>query len=186
MTGVQVFKTLLSVIIIGLLAFCVYWVIANKNTVEAVFNGANIYTQADIDEAFNKGVESGDKTNAEHEELIQGLREELTQKDKTISDLQAEIEALTAFKGNGVFTGDGFTLRVSDDEVAGLTYNNYDYTITRMQIPGFDTATFVATSTYDLSTITNFAYDKSTDTWTFLEKAEDGSTRGSHTLTRFS
>lgn len=48
---------ILTIILIAVLGFATYWVAVNYETVKATFNGTKLYTQKEVTDAYNKGVE---------------------------------------------------------------------------------------------------------------------------------
>ena len=71
-------------ILIMALAFCVGWAIKNKDKIVEIANGANLYTEKDMEKAYNKGKE----------ENLNALKEY----EKQVLDLKNKIETLTIEK----------------------------------------------------------------------------------------
>ena len=95
---------ILTIILIAVLGFATYWVAVNYETVKATFNGTKLYTQKEVTDAYNKGVE--DKTSYEKQitnwmtsyETVAtekvALTERITNNEKQIEQLTAENEKL--------------------------------------------------------------------------------------------
>lgn len=87
-------------ILIMALAFCVGWAIKNKDKIVEIANGANLYTEKDMEKAYNKGKEENLNALKEYEKQVLDLKnkiETLTiEKNKLAEDKNKEIEELNS------------------------------------------------------------------------------------------
>lgn len=89
---------LITVLLIGVLAFCVGWTIKNKDKIIEIANGANLYTEKDVEDAYNKGKADSAETLKEYEKQfldykkqLENLTTENNDKDNQIENLKANL-----------------------------------------------------------------------------------------------
>lgn len=89
--GNKILVTMVAVVLVGLLAFCAWWVTQNGDKVQAGLDGTKIYTQQEYEEAYNKGVEDGALIKTEQERLIANLKKQVDNLNTSANALRADI-----------------------------------------------------------------------------------------------
>lgn len=91
----KILTIIFSVIIIGVFAFLLTWGIINWSKVKEGMAGNGLYTQDDINNAFQDGYDTAIQDKDEYESLISGYRDTITTLTDNISQLNSEISTLT-------------------------------------------------------------------------------------------
>lgn len=105
-------KKIILSIIISLLSvsiiFCIVWICKNFNSVKQAFNGTQLYTQTDLDNAYSDGKKDGlDEKNNYYDE-IDGYKEQVVYLQGVIADYEDDIKEYES------------KLRTKDDTIADL------------------------------------------------------------------
>ena len=91
----KVLTLIFSLIFVGAFAFCLTWGIINFNKVKDGMSGIGVYTQEDINNAYNDGYDTALKDKNEYTELIAGYRDTITTLNDNISQLNSQVNNLT-------------------------------------------------------------------------------------------
>lgn len=91
----KVLTLIFSIIFVGAFAFCLTWGIINFNKVKDGMSGTGVYTQEDINNAYNDGYDTALKDKNEYTELIAGYRDTITTLNDNISQLNSQVNNLT-------------------------------------------------------------------------------------------
>ncbi|MBQ8749669.1 MAG: hypothetical protein IJZ29_04315 [Clostridia bacterium] len=93
---------ILTITLIAILSFCLFWVVNNFNTIKSTFDGTKLYTQQEVNDAYNKGLE--DKSTFENQivewmnkyeegEIAKSeLQVQINEKQELINQKQEELE----------------------------------------------------------------------------------------------
>ena len=95
MTTGKIISIIFSVILIAALAFAITWGIINWSKVEEGMKGNGLYTQEDIENAYQDGYNTALTDRDEYDDLISEYRDTITTLTDTISQLKGEIADLT-------------------------------------------------------------------------------------------
>ena len=95
MSTKKVLSIIFSLLFACAFVFVIVWCIINFNKVEEGISGTGIYTQEDINNAYNDGYNTALENKAEYEELINSYRDTITTQTDQISQLNSQITVLT-------------------------------------------------------------------------------------------
>ena len=84
-----------SLIFVGLFIFVLTWGVINFNKVKDGMSGTGIYTEQDINSAYEDGYNTALKDKDEYNELINSYRDTITTQTDQISQLKNEVNTLT-------------------------------------------------------------------------------------------
>lgn len=84
----KVLSLIFSLLFVGVFAFVLVWGITNFNKVQAGISGAGIYTQEDLEKAYEDGYNTALTDKTKYQELINTYRD-------TITDLTNQVTSLT-------------------------------------------------------------------------------------------
>jgi len=90
----KVLVIIFSTLLVGVLAFLTFWGVNNYNKVQDALSGANIYTEIDLDNAYQDGYDTALENKDEYDELINGYRDTITTQTDSISQLNSRITTL--------------------------------------------------------------------------------------------
>lgn len=128
---------ILTIILIALLLFATYFVAVNYETVKATFNGTKLYTQKEVTEAYNRGVEDKESYESQisdwmtkYETIESGklvLEEKVTANEEEIKQLKNENEQLKELQEK---EGEDYSLEIlkKNAEIERLTAENNQLT----------------------------------------------------------
>ena len=91
----KILTVIFSVILIGALAFLITWGILNWSKVKEGMKGNGLYTQEDINNAYQDGYNTALTDKDEYDNLINEYRDTITTLVDNISQLNSEIATLT-------------------------------------------------------------------------------------------
>ena len=83
-----------SLVLIVVLGLGIIWCIANYSKLEEGFSGSNLYTQEDLNNAYNDGYNTAFTDREEYESLINSYRDKITTQSDEIDKLKDEIQLL--------------------------------------------------------------------------------------------
>lgn len=95
MSTKKVLSIIFSLLFACAFVFVIVWCIINFNKVEEGISGTGIYTQEDINNAYNDGYNTALENKTEYEELINSYRDTITTQTDQISQLNSQITVLT-------------------------------------------------------------------------------------------
>ena len=90
----KILTIIFSVIIIGIFAFLLTWGILNWSKVKEGMAGNGLYTQEDVNNAYEDGYNTALTDKDEYDNLISEYRDTITRLSDNISQLNSEISAL--------------------------------------------------------------------------------------------
>jgi len=99
----KIIGLIVSIVLVGALAFCLSWTIINWDKVQQGMSGTNLYNQDDLSNSYEDGYNTALTNEAEYQALIDGYRNTIANLNDQISsfnfstlDLQSQVTALTA------------------------------------------------------------------------------------------
>lgn len=112
MNAKQLVSIITYILLIAGLAVCIAWICVNQDAVKKGLQGANLYTEEDLQNSYKDGYDSALSDKDSYVELIDSLRDEkitltdqlsqanasLTQANNSIKDKQSQIDTLTEQK----------------------------------------------------------------------------------------
>lgn len=114
--------TIISLILVAALGFGIYWSVVNFSTVKDTLDGANIYTQADVDAAYNDGYGEGNKNEESHlkelegyKSLVNSLKDEIVKLEGNITSLSSQVDTL-----QGLCDSKDATISSLNDDITAL------------------------------------------------------------------
>ena len=90
----KVLGIIFSILFVGAFTFVLCWGIINFNKVKESMSGTAIYTQEDVNNAYQDGYDTALTDKAEYEELINSYRDTITTLNDNISQLNSQILTL--------------------------------------------------------------------------------------------
>ncbi len=103
MTTKKILGVIFGLVFIGAFAFVLTWGILNWQQVKDGMSGSGLYTQEDLNNAYDDGYNSALKDKSEYDELVNGYRDEITRlidenskANSNYNDLQKENKSLQA------------------------------------------------------------------------------------------
>ncbi len=91
----KVLGIIFSLVFIGAFIFVLTWGIINFNKVKDGMSGTGVYTQEDIDNAYEDGYNTALENKSEYDELINSYRDTITTLTDNVSQLNSQINILT-------------------------------------------------------------------------------------------
>ena len=91
----KVLGVIFSLIFVGLFIFVLTWGVINFNKVKDGMSGTGIYTEQDINSAYEDGYNTALNDKDEYNELINSYRDTITTQTDQISQLKNEVNTLT-------------------------------------------------------------------------------------------
>lgn len=91
----KVLGIIFSILFVGAFTFVLCWGIINFNKVKESMSGTAIYTQEDVNNAYQDGYDTALEDKAEYDELINGYRDTITTLNDNISKLNSQVSTLT-------------------------------------------------------------------------------------------
>lgn len=145
----KVLSIIFSILFVGAFAFVLVWGITNFNKVQEGLSGTGLYTQEDLNKAYEDGYDTALTDKAEYEELINSYRDTITTLNdqvtlltyanqdcetqiknltETKQSLQAQVDNLTEIKTNNEATIESQNAEIErlEKEVESLTNSNED------------------------------------------------------------
>ena len=86
----KVLGIIFSILFVGAFTFVLCWGIINFNKVKESMSGTAIYTQEDVNNAYQDGYDTALEDKAEYDELINGYRDTITTLNDNISKLYTQ------------------------------------------------------------------------------------------------
>ena len=83
-----------SILFIGAFAFAITWAIINQEKVKELMSGTGIYTEEDLDAAYEDGYNTALENKDEYDTLINSYRDTITTQTDEISKLNSQITLL--------------------------------------------------------------------------------------------
>ena len=90
----KVLTIVFSILIIAAFAFVLIWGIINFNKVKDSMSGSGIYTQDDVNSAYEDGYKKALADKGEYDKLINSYRDTITTQNDLISQYTSEATAL--------------------------------------------------------------------------------------------
>ena len=90
----KVLGIIFSILFVGAFTFVLCWGIINFNKVKEGMSGTGVYTQEDINNAYQDGYNTALEDKTEYDELINGYRDTITTLNDNISQLNSQINSL--------------------------------------------------------------------------------------------
>ena len=87
--GKKIGWSIFAIVMVVILAFCGIWLYKNIDNIGAGLDGANLYTQEDLDQAYKDGYTEGNKDKEANESLINEYRETITELTDKVNKLEA-------------------------------------------------------------------------------------------------
>ena len=84
-----------SIIFIGAFAFAITWAVINQEKVKELMSGTGIYTEEDLNSAYEDGYNTALENKEEYDTLINSYRDTITTQTDEISKLNSQIILLT-------------------------------------------------------------------------------------------
>jgi len=94
MDAKKIVGLIFSIIFIGAFAFVLTWGITNFNKVQEGISGTGLYTEEDLNNAYQDGYDTALTNKDEYDELINGYRDTITTLNDSISQLNSQITNL--------------------------------------------------------------------------------------------
>ncbi|MGN0961763.1 MAG: InlB B-repeat-containing protein, partial [Christensenellales bacterium] len=91
----NVLSIIFSILFVGAFTFVLCWGIINFNKVKDGISGTGVYTQEDINNAYQDGYNTALEDKTEYDELINGYRDTITTLNDNISRLNSQVSTLT-------------------------------------------------------------------------------------------
>lgn len=91
----KILGIIFSIVFISAFAFVLTWGIINFNKVKQGMSGTELYTQEDLNNAYEDGYGTALQDKDEYDKLISGYRDNITELNDTISKLNSQVIALT-------------------------------------------------------------------------------------------
>lgn len=91
----KILGIIFSIVFVCAFAFVLAWGIINFNKVQEGLSGTGIYTEQDLNEAYQDGYDTALTDKDEYDTLINGYRDNITTLQDTISQLNSQITILT-------------------------------------------------------------------------------------------
>ena len=91
----KILGIIFSLVFVCAFAFVLSWGIINFNKVQEGLSGTGIYTEQDLNEAYQDGYDTALTDKDEYDTLINGYRDNITTLQDTISQLNSQITILT-------------------------------------------------------------------------------------------
>ena len=117
---------IISIILVGAVAFVGVWGYTNFSKVQDGISGTGLYTQEDINKAYEDGYNTALTNEAEYNALIDGYRDTITGLNDIVSSLNSQISTLT--NNNQTLTSQVTSLQ--------STITTLNTTITQLQSTG--------------------------------------------------
>ena len=95
MSAKKIIGLVVSILLVGAFAFCLTWTIVNWDKVTQGISGANLYTETDLNEAYEDGYNTALTNEAEYEAAINGYRDTVTNLNDQIALYASQISGLT-------------------------------------------------------------------------------------------
>lgn len=92
----RVLGFIFSLVFIGAFIFTLCWGIINFNKVKDGMSGTGVYTQEDLNNAYNDGYDKALTDKDEYDALINGYRDTITNQTDEISQLNSQINVLNS------------------------------------------------------------------------------------------
>lgn len=93
-TTKKVLTIIFSILIVGAFAFVLTWGIINWSKVKDGMAGNGLYTQDDVQNAYEDGYSTALKDKEEYDKLITGYRDTITTQNDLVSQLNSEVKSL--------------------------------------------------------------------------------------------
>ncbi len=90
----KILGLIFSLVFLGAFAFVLSWGIINFNKVKEGMSGTELYTQEDLNNAYQDGYDTALENKDEYDELISGYRDTITTLNDNISQLNSQITNL--------------------------------------------------------------------------------------------
>ena len=84
-----------SILFIGAFAFAITWAVINQEKVKELMSGTGIYTEEDLNSAYEDGYNTALENKDEYDTLINSYRDTITTQTDEISKLNSQITLLT-------------------------------------------------------------------------------------------
>ncbi len=94
MDAKKIVGLIFSIIFVGAFGFVLTWGITNFNKVQEGISGTGLYTQEDLNNAYQDGYDTALDNKGEYDELINGYRDTITTLNDSISQLNSQIASL--------------------------------------------------------------------------------------------
>jgi len=104
---------IVSLVLIAAVAGGIAWAVINFDKVKDGMSGTGLYTQDDIDNAYEDGYQKALENKQEYEDLIDGYRDTITNHNDTIALLNSQITSLNATNNNHLQTISGLQSNIS-------------------------------------------------------------------------
>ena len=91
----KILGIIFSILFVCAFGFVLSWGIINFNKVKDGMSGTELYTQEDLNSAYQDGYNTALTDKEEYDELINGYRDNITTLNDTISQLNSQITTLT-------------------------------------------------------------------------------------------
>jgi len=91
----KVLGIIFSLVFIGVFIFTLCWGIINFNKVKDGLSGTGIYTEEDVNNAYEDGYDEALSNKTEYDELINGYKDTITNQTDEISKLNSQVSSLT-------------------------------------------------------------------------------------------
>lgn len=91
----RIFIITLSVLFAGAFIFTLIWTCTNWNTVKQAMNGTNLYTNSDLNNAYEDGYKTALDNKEEYVKIIDNYKDTITTQLDQISKLSSQITILT-------------------------------------------------------------------------------------------
>lgn len=91
----KVLGIIFSILFVGAFTFVLCWGIINFNKVKEGMSGTGVYTQEDVNNAYQDGYDTALEDKAEYDELINSYRDTITTQTDQISQLSSQVTNLT-------------------------------------------------------------------------------------------
>lgn len=91
----KILSIIFSLLIISVLAFAVTWGVINFNQVKTGMASTGVYTNEDVNKAYEDGYNNALKDKTDYEDLINGYRDNIISLNDTISQLSLQVNNLS-------------------------------------------------------------------------------------------
>lgn len=92
----KIIGIIFSILFVGAFAFCLTWGIINFNKVKEGMSGTGVYTQNDLNNAYEDGYNTAISDKEGFEKLIDSYRDTITTQSDQISQLNSDIAVLNS------------------------------------------------------------------------------------------
>lgn len=96
----KIIGLIVSILLVGAFGFCLSWTIINWDKVQDGISGTGLYTQDDLNKAYQDGYDTALTNEGEYTALIDEYRDTVLNLNDTIAQLNSQVAALVNTNGN--------------------------------------------------------------------------------------